>query len=376
MLSKLHPAETLLVLVWWGLPAFAQQPPQSAPAPRPTAQTAPPAQPAPMTAAPVARPTPPQSPAPAPRPAAQPTAAAVVNGQAIPEVAVQRALKGVPPAQQTQARAEILDMLIDDVLIDQHLSQLQVAVDSKEVEVKLQLIREDIQKRGQAYETALKELLLTEEELRSVVEAQLRWDKYAGTQAKDEEMKKLFDGDRELFDGTMVRARHILKVPDPKDPQGNERERVHVLALRKKIEDQVAQGLAQLPPSTDNLAREKKRMQLLEEAFSDCARVETADPASKESGGDLNWFPRSGSMLEPFSKTAFSLKPYQLSEPVRTPFGWHLILVTDRRSGHDVKFEEVKDVVEAVFYTHLRDSLSAKLKPAAKITITPPLQKP
>src|SRR5262245_59513468 len=63
-----------------------------------------------------------------------PTAvAATVNGQPIPEVAVQRGLKRVPPAKQTEARPEIVDFLIDNTLIEQNLQQRGVAVEQKEI---------------------------------------------------------------------------------------------------------------------------------------------------------------------------------------------------------------------------------------------------
>ena len=49
-----------------------------------------------------------------------------------------------------------------------------------------------------------------------------------------------------------------------------------------------------------------------------------------------------GFMVEPFSRPAFALKPFEMSAPVKTQFGYHLILVTDRKPGRDVKFEEVE----------------------------------
>src|SRR5947209_4456793 len=60
--------------------------------------------------------------------------AARVNNQVIAEVAVQRALKRVPPDKQDLARSEILDYLIDNLLIDQYLAQMGETVDKKEVE--------------------------------------------------------------------------------------------------------------------------------------------------------------------------------------------------------------------------------------------------
>ena len=88
-------------------------------------------------------------------------------------------------------------------------------------------------------------------------------------------------------------------------------------------------------------------------------------------GGDLNWFPRAGTMVEPFAAAAFAMKPGQISDPVQTPFGLHLILVTARKSGQATKFEDVKEVVREAYSNKLRDSLVAQQRKTAKIVVTP-----
>ena len=51
-------------------------------------------------------------------------------------------------------------------------------------------------------------------------------------------------------------------------------------------------------------------------------------------------------MVEPFAKAAFALKPYEMSEVVKSPFGYHLILTVERKPGREVKFEDMKDVAK------------------------------
>jgi parvulin-like peptidyl-prolyl isomerase len=303
-----------------------------------------------------------------PQPAAG--AAATVNGQPVPETAVQRGLQRVPPAKHAEVRPEILGYLIDNVLVDQYLLQLQVAVEPKEVEARLELIKADIQKSGKTFEAVLKEFMLTEQEIRAEVAADLRWDKFVAQQGTDKVLRELFDREREMFDGTQVRARHILLTPPSGDAKACEQAQAELLGFKKQVEQKVADGLVKLPAGSDNLAKEQARARLTDEAFADVAREKSACP-SKKSGGDVGEFPRGGSMVEPFAKAAFALKPYQMSEVVKTQFGYHLILAGERRPGKEVKYEEVADFVKEVYADRLREAVLAQVKPKAKIVITP-----
>ncbi len=312
--------------------------------------------------------------APEAAPEAKTGTAATVNGQPIPEKAVQRGLLRAPPEKQAEARAQVLDYLIDNVVLDQHLLQLGIDVPKAEVDARLQQIREEIQKNGHTFEAALKELMLSEEELRTQLIAELRWDKYAGERATDKALRELFDKNVEIFDGTMVRARHILLTPAAGDAKAAEQAKLQLQNIKQQIEETVAKELAKLPAGGDSLSRQKARNRALDDAFAAMAREKSACP-SKAKGGDLDWFPRAGSLVEPFASAAFALKPYQMSDVVATPFGFHLILATGRRPGRETKFDEVKDVVKEVYCDRLRESLCADLKPKAKIVINP-LPKP
>lgn len=65
------------------------------------------------------------------------------------------------------------------------------------------------------------------------------------------------------------------------------------------------------------------------ESFEDLAREKSECP-SREKGGDLGWFGR-GKMAKPFEKKAFELEPGNISDPVQTDFGWHLIKKVDEK---------------------------------------------
>lgn len=364
MQRKLKPWLTLGLLgLLTGL-ATAQQnvaPPPVQPKPAPVAQPAP--QP---IGQPVAPPQPIGQPAPAPAPNA---VAATVNGQPIPEIAVQRALKAVPPAKHAEARPEIVNFLVDNALLDQYVAAQGVAVDAKDVEARLLEMRKQLEKQKLEYQKVLADMMLTEPELRNHILAELRWERFVNAQANEKVMRDTFDRSPEMFDGSLVRARHILLSPNAGDPKAVEQARQQLTACKQQVEQAVAGGLAKLPAATDNLAREKERIRLIEESFAAIAKEKSSCPSSKQ-GGDVDWFPRAGAMVEPFAKAAFALKPHQMTDVVQTQFGQHLILVTGRQPGKaGVKFEEAKDEVKDVLASRLRENICEQMRSRAKIVV-------
>ncbi len=75
--------------------------------------------------------------------------------------------------------------------------------------------------------------------------------------------------------------------------------------------------------------------------FSEIAKKETQDPTGKANGGDLGWF-SSGRMVPEFEKVAFSMKEGQISDPVKTQFGYHLIFVEDKKAAETKPLDSVK----------------------------------
>lgn len=76
--------------------------------------------------------------------------------------------------------------------------------------------------------------------------------------------------------------------------------------------------------------------------FSDIAKKETEDPTGKENGGDLGWF-SSGRMVPEFEKVAFGMKAGEISAPVKTQFGYHIIYVEGKKAADNKPLESVKN---------------------------------
>jgi peptidyl-prolyl cis-trans isomerase C len=74
-------------------------------------------------------------------------------------------------------------------------------------------------------------------------------------------------------------------------------------------------------------------------------------------GGDLGYFTKA-MMIPEFGDAVFDMKKGQLSSPIKTPFGWHVVLVEDKRLANPPSFDEVRDDIErAVMETKLQQVL-------------------
>ena len=73
--------------------------------------------------------------------------------------------------------------------------------------------------------------------------------------------------------------------------------------------------------------------------FAELAKTKSSDPGSAQNGGDLGWF-GPGMMVEPFEKAVMTMQPGQVSDPVQTQFGWHVIRLSETRLATGPTLEE------------------------------------
>ncbi len=110
--------------------------------------------------------------------------------------------------------------------------------------------------------------------------------------------------------------------------------------------------------------------------FEDLAKKYSEDPGSKDKGGDLSWITQ-GQTVPEFEKTAFSLNPGQVSDLVKTQYGFHIIKALEKETAHTKPFEEVKDSLRAPLLlsqadklaSDTADKLSAAIRQSNKISL-------
>jgi peptidyl-prolyl cis-trans isomerase D len=137
-----------------------------------------------------------------------------------------------------------------------------------------------------------------------------------------------------------------------------------VAEIRKKAEDILAQA-------------KKKGSN-----FEELAKKYSEDPGSKAKGGDLGWLVQ-GQTVPEFEKAAFSLNKGEISDLIKTQYGFHIIKVLDKETAHTKTFDEVKDSLRPTYLLNkvdqeaskIADQMSADIRQSNKTTLDQLAQK-
>jgi peptidyl-prolyl cis-trans isomerase C len=104
------------------------------------------------------------------------------------------------------------------------------------------------------------------------------------------------------------------------------------------------------------------------EDFEVLAKKYSKDPSAAQNMGDLGFFTRAR-MVPQFSEAAFNMKPGEISKPVKTLFGYHVIKVVEKREGKPVKFDEIKDQIRGDLQNESINDLIASLKKSNNVKV-------
>jgi peptidyl-prolyl cis-trans isomerase C len=102
--------------------------------------------------------------------------------------------------------------------------------------------------------------------------------------------------------------------------------------------------------------------------FIELAKAKSIEPNAAQSGGDLGYFKR-GVMVKPFGDAAFAMQVGEISNPVQTQFGWHIIKIEDRRPAAKPTLEEMTQQIGQQLYVAKYRALFDELRKAAAIDI-------
>jgi parvulin-like peptidyl-prolyl isomerase len=239
-------------------------------------------------------------------------------------VAAVLAAQKVDPADVPRLQAAYLQELISTLLLNTFfMSQkgLVTEADLKQAE------SEFLRGRNMTLQAFLASQKISYDAFRGQLLGPVMMTKYAQSNTTEEGLKKFFEENKYLFDGTERRVSHVLLRPDRPNDEAVERALVE---QAKSIRDQITSGAIK---------------------FEDAAAKYSAGP-SRQRGGDLGYVPVAGLMHPTFTKVVYEIKPDEISEPVKTHFGIHLIKVTGVKEGTKT-LEEMKPIVQDAYWQFL-----------------------
>lgn len=279
---------------------------------------------------------------------------ALVNGEPITLAEVDAVLRQRPTsltplttAQQRQLRLEAVSGLIDDLLLRQYFHKHGAKIAPAEVDKQLAQVEVALKQQGKTLQDFYRESHQTEAQVRSGILATLQMTQYIRQKANEADLKKYFQENKDYFDKTTVRARHIvIRLPQGGTPSEREQAKQKLTALREQI---VAGKID----------------------FAEAAKKHSHCPSAPQ-GGDIGFFTRKWMLDEEFAKAAFAMKPGEISGVVETEFGVHLIQVTERNAGTPANFEQCLEDVRDCFMEDTRQALLAQLRKTAQVSITLP----
>ncbi|MEF7440078.1 peptidyl-prolyl cis-trans isomerase [Paenibacillus lautus] len=205
---------------------------------------------------------------------------------------------------------QTLNSMITEELIQQELKNKSITVTDADVNKEVDALKASFPSEEQ-FNMALQQNGMTLDNLKEQTKTQVELKKLMADKIKvtDEEVKEVYDQNKASFaTPEQVRASHILV----------------------ETKEEAEAIVKQLKEGAD---------------FATIAKEKNQD-ATKDTGGDLNFFGR-GEMDPTFEEAAFKLKKDEISEPVKSSFGYHIIKVTDRKEATNPTLEEKKDEIRS-----------------------------
>lgn len=268
-----------------------------------------------------------------------------VNGQAPPPQAwtfllLTRGVDGEPAAE---VRARLQDQWIERYLIAEFLKQQKVVAPPDLVDLRVYELEELIGRRGAKPADLYAKVGLSPEQVREELALGAAWETYVEQSVTGDQLRAYFDRHKAELDGTRVRVSQIfLKGTSPA-------ERAAAVTRLKQVRQQIASG---------------------QQTFAAAAKAVSQSPSGQQ-GGDVGWVLGRGQLPVPVSQAALALQVGELSEPVESPAGTHLVTVTERQPGQLSREDARPQILEQLGQLRWSE-LAARLRSQARVETSQP----
>ena len=269
-------------------------------------------------------------------------------------------------------KERVVNELIVRELLEQEMDKRDIKVTKEDTE---NAIKEIVDKVGskEQLQQILKQNGVSAADFRKDLAQEVRMKKLAkelgNSDVSDADAKKYYNENIKQFKyPEKVRASHILIAVNPQEIEeiitsNKENAGLSKDEIKKKVDAEIAAKKAK----ADKVLAEVKKDP---SQFAKIAKENSDDTTTAVKGGELGFF-SAQEMVPEFSKAAFSMKPNTVSGLVKTNFGYHIIMVTDRMAAGQEPFEKVKNDIKAYLQNQkqlqLIDNLVESLKKNASI---------
>lgn len=213
-----------------------------------------------------------------------------------------------------QYGSNAISYLIDNKIVDIEAEKKGIKISDKEIDDEMKQYI-DLNGGEDAFNSALEQSGVNKADIEKEIVNYLKIVKLLESKVKvtDDEIKTYFEENKDSFNQQeQIQASHILVADEAK---------------AKEVKAKLDAG----------------------EDFATLAKEYSTDEATKDKGGELGYFPK-GQMVPEFDNAAFAMSVGQISDPVKTEYGYHIIKVTDKKEGKEAVLEDHKKEIKKTLF--------------------------